>query len=374
MTIVVDHTERKSEAAPVPEPRREVLAVQPGIHGSLNLGEMRRLGVNPKDVLDFSANVNPYGPAPAIRACLANVPVDLYPDRECLELSNTLAGSLGVDPKCILPGNGASELIWLTVLAFVRTGTRVLVLGPTFCEYARASGIQGACVTNWRSREEVEFVPAPEEIDEQLVLLRPHVVFLCNPNNPTGIVLPTPLIANWSRQYPATLFVVDEAYQPFANGLSCKSRIIRENVLILRSMTKDYGLAGLRLGYALGSERMISLLRQVQPPWSVNSLAQAAGVVALRESGYRQNSLKRTAQAKHELVAGIARLGLAQVPSATHFFLVRVGDGAAFRSALLRHGILVRDCASFGLPAHVRIATRRPEENERLLAAIRKEI
>lgn len=372
MTLIVDRVRREREERTAPEPRPEVLGVLPAVHGSPNLGELQELGLCPKDVLDFSANINPYGPSPAVRAAVARVPLDLYPDRECLELSAVLAESLGVAPTRILPGNGASELIWLAALAFVRAGSRALVLGPTFCEYARAAMLLGACVTNWRSREETGFAPEREEIAGHLESLRPHLVFLCNPNNPTGTVLPTETIASWARQYPRTLFVVDEAYQPFANGLGSDLSLAGENVLVLRSMTKDFGLAGLRLGYAVSDERVIALLRRVQPPWSVNALAQVAGAVALRDSSYRQRSLELVARAKQDLVVGLARLGLAPVPSATHFFLVRVGDGAAFRMTLLRRGVLVRDCASFGLPAHVRIAARRPEENERLLAVIRE--
>jgi histidinol-phosphate/aromatic aminotransferase/cobyric acid decarboxylase-like protein len=175
------------------------------------------------------------------------------------------------------------------------------------------------------------------------------------------------VIAVWARQYARTLFVVDEAYLPFASSPGSVLSFAGENVLVLRSMTKDFGLAGLRLGYAISDER-------VQPPWSVNALAQAAGVAALGDSAYRHRSLERLAQAKQELATGLAWLGWPPVVSATHFFLVRVGDGGAFRQALLRRGVLVRDCASFGLPAHIRIAARRPEENERLLAVVRDEV
>ncbi len=212
------------------------------------------------------------------------------------------------------------------------------------------------------------------EIAGCLKSLRPQAVFLCNPNNPTGIGQPAEVIVGWARQCPRTLFVVDEAYLPFAPGLGSALTLGGENVLVLRSMTKDLGLAGLRLGYAVGDPNVIALLRRVQPPWSVNALAQAGGVAALGDPTHQRRSLDLLAQARQELMLGLARLGLATVDSVTHFFLVSVGDGAAFRQTLLRRGVLVRDCASFGLPAHVRIATRRPEENERLLAVVREEV
>jgi L-threonine-O-3-phosphate decarboxylase len=357
-----------------PQPRNEVLDVPSAVHGSLNYGELQALGLRPEEVLDFSANVNPYAPSPAVRKVLVEVSLDRYPDRECLELRTALAESLGVAPERILPGNGASELIWLAALAFVGSGSRVLILGPTFGEYARTARLMGARVSSWQAREETGFAIEPAEIADCLEVLRPEVVFLCNPNNPTGATLPADVIAAWARQYGGTLFVLDEAYLPFASGLGSAVAVMADNVLVLRSMTKDFGLAGLRLGFAVGDERVIALLRRVQPPWSVNAPAQAAGVAALSTFTHRQRSLEQLTQAKHELTVGLAQLGLIPVPSATHFFLVKMGDGAAFRQALLQRGLLVRDCASFGLPAHVRIAARRPKENARLLAVIREVI
>lgn len=357
-----------------PEPRREALELPAAVHGSLDAEELRSLGLRPEEVLDFSANINPYGPSPAVLPAVDGIPLDRYPDRTSVELRAVLADSLGVVPERILPGNGASELIWLAALAFIRPGSRVLILGPTFCEYSRAARLLGGLVTTWGAREETTFVPEPAAIAEHLASRQPQVVFLCNPNNPTGAVLPPEVVASWACQYPRTLFVVDEAYLPFTSGLESVLACAGANILVLRSMTKDFGLAGLRLGYAVAEAETITLLRRVQPPWSVNALAQAAGVAALTDGMHRQQSIDQLAQAKHELTVELTRLGLTPVPSVTHFFLLRVGDGVAFRRALLRRGVLVRDCTSFGLPAYIRIAARRPEENQRLLAAIREVI
>jgi len=145
-----------------------------------------------------------------------------------------------------------------------------------------------------------------------------------------------------------------------------------DNVLVLRSMTKDYALAGLRLGYAVGAEKWIAALAHVRPPWSVNALAQAAGIAALRDEQHLRRSLELLTAAKAELTAALAELGMKVLPSAAPFFLVRVSNGAAVRRALLHKAMLVRDCASFGLPEYIRICTRRPEENARLVAALRE--
>jgi histidinol-phosphate aminotransferase len=347
-----------------------VAATQLSYHGALDYAELEGLGLDPEQVLDFSVNSNPYGPAPAVRQALAQVPLERYPDREALALRRSLAERLGVAMDQILVGNGTAELLWLAGLAFLRRNDRVLVVGPTFGEYQRVASLMGASVETWLARPEQGFAVQPGPVAQRLQELAPRLVFVCNPNNPTGASLSPEDIAAWAEAHPRTLFIVDEAYLAFAPGLRSTLTAGMPNILILRSMTKDYALAGLRLGYALGQEGVIAALRQVRPAWNVNALAQAAGVAALEDETHLQQSLGALRQAKAELVGALTDLELPPLPSAVHFFLVHVGAGSAFRRALLRHGILVRDCASFGLPAYVRIATRRPEENARLLAAI----
>jgi threonine-phosphate decarboxylase len=346
--------------------------VPDGVHGALDLEELRRYGLDPETVLDFSANVNPYGPSEKVREAIARVRIDRYPDRECLALRRALANSEGVPITHVLAGNGASEIIWLTALAFAEPGERVLVLGPTYCEYARGPLLQRARVITCQCREEADFVPDLQRINEQLATLGPRLAFICNPNNPTGAVLAPATIADWAQEFPGTLFVVDEAYLPFAVGLGSAADFPLQNLLVVRSMTKDCGLAGLRLGYAIGQPDMIAALRQMQPPWSVNAMAQAAGVAALADTAHRRKTLDWVGAAKQELVRGLRRAGLNCLPSATHFFLVRAphNDGSAFRHQLLQSGIVVRDCTSFELPGFVRIATRQPPDNDRLLKAV----
>jgi histidinol-phosphate aminotransferase len=323
-------------------------------------------------VLDFSSNTNPYGPSPAVRAALANVPLDRYPDRQASALCDGLAERLGVPSHEIIAGNGSSELIALTALAFVRPGDVALVVGPTYGEYTRACRLVGGRVTTMQAHTYQDFQPHAEAIAAAIRHLQPRVVFVCNPNNPTGAVLAPERLQIVARWHPETLFVVDEAYQPFVPQLGSLMHLRTDNMLVLRSMTKDYGLAGLRLGYAVGWGPLVAALRQVQPPWSVSALAQAAGLAALGDEEHRQRSLTLLREAKADLVSGLRQLGLPPVPSATPFFLVRVGIGQAYLDLLLGRGFLVRDCASFNLPEYIRISTRRTEENERLLTAIRE--
>jgi histidinol-phosphate aminotransferase len=185
--------------------------------------------------------------------------------------------------------------------------------------------------------------------------------------------LPPDTIAGWAQAQPQTLFIVDEAYLAFTSQACSALQVEAENILVMRSMTKDYALAGLRLGYAASTNRtMIDALAQVRPAWNVNALAQAAGLAALSDEAYRQQTLADLRRHTKALVAGLGELGLPPVPSTTHYFLLEVEQAATFRRALLQQGLLVRDCASFDLPAYVRIATRRPPENERLLSAIER--
>jgi histidinol-phosphate aminotransferase len=360
------------ESAPALQPRPEVVALSSAYHGALDYAELEEQGLSPDAVLDFSVNSNPYGPSPSIRDALSQVPLDRYPDRQALALRRALARHLAVSPGQIVAGNGTAELLNLIAVAFVRAGDRVLVAGPTFGEYERSARLMGGQVETLNARPEQDFVFDADALGQKLADTGLRLCFLCRPNNPTGTLPPLDVLETWARQYPRTLFVVDEAYLAFAPGCISALSLGADNILVLRSMTKDYALAGLRLGYAVGSQAVIEAVACACPPWNVNGLAQAAGLAALADQAHLQQSLDRLGQAKKQLVSDLEGLGLAPLPSAVHFFLVPVGNAAAFRSALLRQGILVRDCASFGLPGMVRIATRRPEENRQLVAAVRR--
>jgi L-threonine-O-3-phosphate decarboxylase len=353
-----------------PEPRPELLHIPEAIHGALDFAELGHLGLAPEAVLDFSMNGNPYGPSPLIREAMAQVPCDRYPDREVLALRRVLAAHLDVTPDQLLVGNGSTELVWLAALAFVRAGDAVALVSPTFGEYTRAAALMGARLHQYSARPEEGFRVVPEAMTQALQQWQPRLVFLCNPNNPTGTFVSPDIITHWAAAFPQTLFIVDEAYLTFTASAPSVLPVRRPNMLVLRSMTKAYALAGLRLGYAVGSPEVLEALRRARPPWSVNALAQAAGIAALQDTAHLAYCLARIAHAKDDLIAGLCTLGLPPLPSTAHFFLVRVGHGGSCRQALLRRGILVRDCASFGLPEYIRVATRRPEENARLLAAL----
>ena len=353
-----------SESRVARAPRPELQAIEPVPHG----GYTSRTG--DAAVLDFSSNVNPYGHSPRIWSAIRDVPLDRHPDPTAALLRRRLAESNGVSADEVLVGNGSIELLYALALAYLRAGDRVVVVGPTFGEYAKAAAMMGATVVAWRNEEE-PFAVSVAALARHLREVRPTMVFLCNPNNPTGQRLDEDAVRVIAESCGDGLLVLDEAFIRFVRPpLVVRGDARAANVLVLRSMTKDYALTGLRLGYALASRDVLAAMAKVQPPWSVNALAQAAGVAALDDEAHLRSSMAAVARAKESLVARVERLGLPVVPSQVHYFLVRVPSARVCAEGLLRSGILVRDGTSFGLPHHVRIATRRPEENRELVRAL----
>jgi len=353
-------------------PRPEIEKVQAASHGGPVQAELMALGLTPETVLDFSVCSNPYPPPRGVREILATVPINYYPDSEATELRQCLAGALAVPPDNILVGAGVIEIIRLVTLTYIKPGDNILILEPTFGEYRVACQIAGAGIKSLWGREEEQFTPGVEEVVDSIKRYRPIAVFMCNPNNPTGNYLTRQQVEIVLDACADSLLILDEAYINFVEeGWSVFDLVERGNVVILRSMTKDYALAGLRLGYAVAASDIIQVLRKVRPPWNVSTVAQKAGVAALRDTDYLERCKKDINGAKRFLTDGLTALGFYLLPSSTNFFLVKVADSGAFRRALLRRGILVRDCTSFGLPGYVRLAPRTLPECEQLMAAIK---
>ena len=352
-------------------PKPEVENIETCLHGGLNYAELRLMGLAPDEILDFSVNSNPFPPPLGVRKMLNTIAFERYPDTEAAEFKQRLSEKLGLTPDNILVGNGAVELIRLLALTYFGRGDCVLVYEPTFGEYKVACQIVGAKVVNQRGREEENFALRLEEMVSLIRRHRPRGVFVCNPNNPTGQYLSRQEIETILDACRGSLLILDEAYIAFVDKIwSSVDLISRGNVVIVRSMTKDYALAGLRLGYAVANEEIIGSLCRVRPPWNVNVVAQKAGVVVLGDIGYLERCQREIKRAKHFLTSKLRRIGFTLFPSSTNFFLVKVANASDFRMALLKRGILVRDCTSFGIPRYIRIASRTMPECQRLIAAI----
>ena len=356
------------------------------IHGGVRPADLRALGLSPEDVLDFSASISPIGPPPGTWEAMAGVDLSAYPDPECLELREALSrhlpgtGDAGVafPIERILVGNGSTELIHLMARAFLsppRPGAAncALLFTPTYGEYSGACRLAGAPVINFDADNSPPFHWDLAEAVRRIEGERPGLVFLCNPNNPTGVYLSEDDVQMLTAAVSGYggLLALDEAYLSFvADPWGSLGLVDGGNVVLLRSMTKDYALTALRLGYAVASEDVIAALAALQPDWSVNGLAQAAGLAALADAGYLDRSRAEVSRARDLLTHRLGELGFTVHPSSANYLLVEVGDGAQWREWLMRRGLFVRDCASFGLPSCIRIGIRPLADCQRLADAM----
>ena len=342
-------------------PRAELDGLSPTVHG----GAPSAAGA----LLDFSVSTNPLGPSPRALAAAAGAAIGRYPERDSATLRRALAASMDVSPEQVVVSNGSVELFWLLALCYLRSGDRALVVGPTFAEYARAAHVLGARVTELAASAEEHFRPNVDRICRAAHDEQPRLVFLCNPNNPTGVYLDRYSVERVLATTPG-LLVLDEAYVGFVEvPWDVRPLLADPRLVVARSMTKDHGLPGLRLGYALAAPPVAAALRSAQPPWSVNAIAQAAGLAALQEPRHAARGRALAREATALLAAGLSELGFDPLPSAANFLLVDVGDAAAVCQRFLARGIFVRDCTSFGLPRHIRISARPLDECEVLLDA-----
>ena len=342
------------------------------VHGGLDVAELESLGLAVSDVLDFSVSVNPLGPSPVALEAAQSVNLGAYPDPDCVRLRNAIGREVGIEPDRILAGNGSTELIHLIARAFLGSGDTAAVFAPTFGEYAAACHLQGVAPTMLSSSDIGFRWDVPAALDT-IAELRPALVFLCNPNNPTGVYLREKEVQAIAEALDGIgLLVLDEAYVSFVDGRWDSTQLLSmHNVVLLRSMTKDHALTGLRLGFM--SADVIGRVRRYQYSWSVNALAQAAGIVAIADREHVERGREAVRLGKGYLMDTARSLGVECVPSAANFLMLRVRLAAELRLALLKgHGVCVRDCASFGLPEHIRIGVRTMDDNRRLSEALKQ--
>ena len=339
------------------------------VHGGDWAGYRAEFGC---DALDFSANVSPLGLPAGVAAAITNAlpTADRYPDPLCRELRAALAGAEGVPADWILCGNGAADLIFRLALA-VRP-RRALLPAPTFAEYEAALQTVGCAVQRVFLREENEFAVTEEFIDA--VTPETDIVFLCQPNNPTGQVTPPALVERLVRRCAecSAVLVVDECFLDFLPDRDAwtAKQLLRDapQLVILKAFTKLYAMAGVRLGYALcGDAALLEKMRGAGQPWAVSSLAQAAGLAALQETAYADAVRALIAEQRPRMAAGLRALGLRVMDGQANYLLFRATPDLGEK--LRRRGAVVRSCANYpGLDAAwYRTAVRTAEENTRLL-------
>lgn len=335
--------------------------------------------VNPRLVrLDYSSSINPLGtPKKAIAAVKmsANSLVQTYPDPECRELKKSLSRYLGIDSEWFTLGNGAIEIIYWFAHTTTSVRGRVVIPTPTFCEYEVASQKVGA---------EVTLVPLNNfDLDTDKIIEKArgaNAVFLCNPNNPTGMLATKQIMKIIENIDSSTKILLDECFIELADNPEANTMIDQisefDNLVILRSLTKSFGLAGLRVGYSVCNPTLAKRLSTNKIPWNVNSLAQVAGVAALRERRCLSKARALIKKERRFLHDNIEKLeSFHPIRSDSNFFLVHLQgrNSTQFRDRLLKKsGVLVRDCSTFtGMGAqYIRIAIKKHSENVLLLKAL----
>ncbi|MEI6703325.1 MAG: threonine-phosphate decarboxylase CobD [Deltaproteobacteria bacterium] len=350
-------------------------------HGGNIFTVARTLGVSPDAISDFSASINPLGTSPSVRKPLISALKSLlhYPDSSQRELKQVLASHHNLSPANFAIANGSTELIYH--LPVMLPGKKALIISPTFSEYVRALDQQ-----QWETRY---FILSPENnfsIDtdmlEQALDGGVDVLYLCNPGNPNGTLYPLRVIEKIYQLCieAGTFLVLDEAFMDFCEEGSSKYFVMRcENAIVLRSMTKFFGIPGLRLGYSISNVSLAERLDSMGGPWSVNTLAQVAGVSALQDNKHNRQTIEFIRQERRNLVESLKQFPQFKVyPSSANFLLIEIKDGSSAKrlkdQLLAHHRILIRDCSNFMRLSNrfFRIAVRTSEENQRLLECLRE--
>lgn len=343
-------------------------------HGGDIYAAAAELGLPPERILDFSASLNPLGMPKSVISDLRQALPGLthYPEPFSRSLEKEIAGRLDVDPGTVLCGNGSSELIYLLCRTF--RPARVLIPAPTFSEYERACrlGYKGPSVDFrfLRLQERDAFRIDPGRFIAAMAGC--DTAFLCNPNNPTGSLLgkdEVSAISAAARRLRCML-VVDEAFMDFCPEESVDSAVTGNPwVVVLRSLTKFYALAGLRVGFGLFPRNVAGRLRSLREPWTVNSAARRAASAALSDAAYAERTRRLIAREKRFLERSFTSLGITFFPSAVNYYLIRSSRAPEILAQLRRQGILVRDCSNFRRlgRTYLRIAVRSRKENEALV-------
>jgi histidinol-phosphate aminotransferase len=355
-----------------PEHVRKIAAYVPG----KPIAETaRELGIPATDILKLASNENPLGSSPMALVALRRAIGELafYPDGSGHDLKAAISAKLAVGPENVVLGNGSNDVLELVARAFLTPADSVVYSQFAFLVYPLVVQAVGA--------RHIE-VPAKDyghDLDAMAAAVRPdtRLVFLANPNNPTGTFLPWEAVKSFlDRMPPTVLVVIDEAYGEY---LADEKRspspgwIARyPNLVVSRTLSKAYGLAGLRVGFGIAHPEVAELMNRVRQPFNVNHLAMVAACAALDDADFIEESRRVNAAGVGQLAAGFAALGLKFIPSSGNFVAVRVGDAARVYAALLRQGVIVRPIANYGLPEFLRVTVGTPEQNARFLAALKQ--
>lgn len=333
-----------------------------------------------RDIIDFSASINPLGVSKKVKAALKRDIKYLcnYPDPETVRLREYIGRHNNISPEMVLCGNGSTELIYLIARAL--RPEMVLIHAPAFSEYERACRMMSneLGVMSYELDMKNNFDIRPDDfikVIEDMMGTGHNAAFLCNPNNPTGRLLKRDevlKIAETAKRVRCHL-IVDEAFIDFCPEHTVINEVQNNPYLIvLRSVTKFYALPGLRIGYGVFPLHLIGILKEYKEPWNVNSLAERAAIAALKDRKYREETFRVISEEKQFLKQGLKKLGIEFLDSCANFYLLKIENAGDIYQALKARGILVRDCSNFkGLDGtYIRVAVKSHKENVRLIKGL----
>jgi histidinol-phosphate/aromatic aminotransferase/cobyric acid decarboxylase-like protein len=350
------------------------LTTEARVHGGPDRAELDALGLDASALIDFSASTNPYGPHPRMLSALRSAALGRYPDSSALEARLALGRSLALAADQIVLGNGAADLLWTLARQLLKPGQRVLIVEPTFCEFRAAAAACGAVIAELRTTAEQGFAIDLRAIADRARVTGSRVVYLCSPNTPTGSSIAATKISAWAEAHPELTLVLDQSFLSLSDCADDGAVAMPDNVARVRSLTKDHGIPGVRVGYLLGAPALSRAVELGRPQWTTSAFAQAAAIAACECDDFVRESRERLLEDRRQLERALWDLGIETVPSRTTFCLARLPNVPALRARLLvEHQILVRDCASFGLPQFMRLAAKPKADRERLIEALRSE-
>jgi histidinol-phosphate aminotransferase len=334
----------------------------------------RELGLPASGIIKLASNENPFGPAPAALAALKTAvnKIGLYPDGNAFYLKQKLAAHLRVAPANLILGNGSNDIIEFLAHALLAPGAEAVMSEYCFAIYPLVTQLLGAKPIIVPARQYGHDLPAMA----RAITPATKAIFVANPNNPTGtLASPAEVLAFLRAVPPHIVVIMDEAYLEFLeNPLDLIPDILngeKPNLILLRTFSKIYGLAGLRLGYGIAHPAFIAALEKIRQPFNVNSLAQAAGLAALDDTAHVQKTRENNFLGMKFMEGALGELGLEYIPSQANFLLAKVGDGPRVFQALQAEGIIVRPMQGYGLPQWIRISIGLPRENQRFVHALK---
>ena len=334
----------------------------------------REYGLAEDGIVKLASNENPRGPSARAKQAIVDAAagVTRYPDGNGFALKKALAVRFGVTLEQVVLGNGSNDILELATQAFLRQGDEAVFSQHAFAVYPLATQARGAKGIAVPARDLGHDLPAMRAALTE----RTRIVFVANPNNPTGTWLAPEAVRSFIASVPPeVLIVLDEAYNEYLESSqqanSASWLVAHPNLLISRTFSKAYGLAGLRIGYGLADASVANMLNRVRQPFNVNSVAQAAAIAALADTEYVAESARLNQAGLAQLTRALDEMGVTYTPSHANFLLVHIGDAASIYDALLRQGVIVRPVANYGLPQHLRVSVGLPAENARFLAALR---